>query len=72
MNWDAIGAVGEVGGAIAVVATLVYLARQIRHSAEANIASTQFGIQAEFNRVHEIAIANPKMLETLQPRTFFS
>ena len=26
MNWDAIGAVGEVGGAIAVVATLGYLA----------------------------------------------
>lgn len=35
MNWDAIGAVGEVAGAIAVVVTLVYLARQIRHSAEA-------------------------------------
>ena len=30
MNWDAIGAVGEVGGAITVVLTLFYLARQIR------------------------------------------
>jgi hypothetical protein len=29
MNWDAIGAIGEVGGAIAVVITLVYLARQL-------------------------------------------
>jgi hypothetical protein len=29
MNWDAIGAIGEVVGAIAVVASLVYLARQI-------------------------------------------
>ena len=27
MNWEAIGAMGEVAGAIAVVATLVYLAR---------------------------------------------
>ena len=26
MNWEAIGAVGEVGGAIAVVTTLGYLA----------------------------------------------
>ena len=34
MNWEAIGAIGEVGGAIAVVATLVYLARQIRQSTE--------------------------------------
>ena len=35
MNWEAIGAIGEVGGAIAVVVTLVYLARQIRHSTQA-------------------------------------
>ena len=32
MNWDAIGAMGEVLGALAVIATLVYLARQIRES----------------------------------------
>lgn len=32
MNWDAIGAVGEVVGAIAVVATLFYLALQIRQN----------------------------------------
>lgn len=33
MNWEMIGALGEVFGAIAVVLTLVYLARQIRDSA---------------------------------------
>lgn len=30
MNWDAIGAVGEIVGALAVVISLVYLASQIR------------------------------------------
>ena len=30
MNWEAIGAVGEILGAVAVVATIVYLARQVR------------------------------------------
>ena len=30
MNWDAIGAVGEVLGAIAVLLTLVYIALQLR------------------------------------------
>jgi hypothetical protein len=30
MNWEAIGAVGEVVGAIGVIVTLVYLARQVR------------------------------------------
>ena len=32
LNWDAIGAVGEILGAIAVLATLLYLARQIKQS----------------------------------------
>ena len=32
MNWDAISAVGEIVGAVAVVVTLVYLAAQIRQS----------------------------------------
>ena len=31
MNWDAIGTIAEIIGAVAVVATLVYLAVQIRH-----------------------------------------
>ena len=34
MNWDAIGAVAELLGAIGVIASLVYLAGQIRDSRE--------------------------------------
>ena len=32
MNWEAIGAIGEIAGAIAVFASLIYLAKQIRRS----------------------------------------
>jgi len=32
INWDAIGAISEALGAIAVLATLIYLARQVRHA----------------------------------------
>ena len=32
MNWEAIGAIGEILGAAAVVATLFYLATQVRQS----------------------------------------
>ncbi len=32
MNWDAIGAAGEVGGAIAVVVSVLYLAFQVRQN----------------------------------------
>ena len=32
MNWNAIGAIGEVAGALAVVITLLFLARQLREN----------------------------------------
>ena len=34
MNWDAIGAIGEILGAAAVFASLIYLAVQIRSSSK--------------------------------------
>ena len=35
MNWDALGAIGEIFGAGAVVVTLIYLSRQLRQNTEA-------------------------------------
>ena len=32
MNWDALGAIGELIGAVAVIATLVYVAAQVREN----------------------------------------
>ena len=43
MNWEAIGVIAEVVGAVAVVVSLVYLAVQIRHQsrqAAAEVLST--------------------------------
>ena len=41
MNWDAIGAVGEIVGAVAVVGSLIYLASQIRQqNREARISAS--------------------------------
>ena len=36
MNWDAIGAIGEIAGALAVILTLFYLAIQVRESTKMN------------------------------------
>jgi len=47
MNWDAIGALGEVLGAIAVLATLYYLARQIRQSTVATRISNYHDAQQQ-------------------------
>ncbi len=41
MNWDAISAIGEIVGAIAVVVTLIYLGRQIRQGTKATQVSAE-------------------------------
>lgn len=40
MNWDAIGAVGEILGAVGVLVTLVYLAAQIRANTQSRHAAS--------------------------------
>jgi hypothetical protein len=49
MNWDAIGAIGEIVGAIAVVTTLFYLARQTHQSVELEHGKEQRVIIDQFN-----------------------
>ena len=41
MNWDAVGAVAELLSAIGVIATLFYLAVQVRHGKNATEANTR-------------------------------
>jgi len=52
MNWDAIGAIGETIGAIAVVVSILYLAIQIRSNTRATKAS------ASFDATHSWATSN--------------
>ena len=50
MNWEAIGAIGEIIGALAVFVTLVYLAIQIRQNTKAiQAAANQGTIDRETN-----------------------
>ena len=54
MNWDAIGAIAELLGAIGVIASLVYLAGQIRHSREQMSENTRnVRIASEHSRAHQ-------------------
>ena len=69
MNWEAIGAIGEVGGVFAVVATLVYLARQIRHSTEATRIAAYHQAQEQLWAVG-IAISNDPEMAKLLAKTF--
>jgi hypothetical protein len=41
MNWEAIGAIGDLVGGIAVVATLIYLSMQIRQNTNINASAVR-------------------------------
>ncbi len=50
MNWEAIGAIGEILGAIAVIATLAYLAIQVRQNAQAIQSASHHAITDSLNQ----------------------
>jgi len=61
MNWEAIGAIGEILGAAAVVVTLIYLAVQLRQNTRALKSSTFQAINAELSRTTEVAATSPDL-----------
>ncbi len=75
MNWNAIGAVAELIGAIGVVASLAYLAIQIRQSTSQSkmnttaIEATAFQQLLDHNSsINERLLDDPKLLEVLLTR----
>lgn len=62
MNWDAIGAIGEIVGAAAVVISVIYLARQIhRQTDESKIAATR-ELSAHYDELVSLVMNNEKLL----------
>ena len=51
MNWEAIGALGEVIGGLVVIGSLIYLAIEIRQNTNLARASAQRDIHATFNNI---------------------
>jgi hypothetical protein len=52
MNWEAIGAVGEIAGALAVIVTLGYLAIQIRQGINSVQGATELEASKQFTDWH--------------------
>lgn len=75
MNWDAIGAIGEILGAVGVIFTLAYLAVQVRQNTDSLQASSELGLSnrsadwmammalnPELATIHDKAAENPDSL----------
>ena len=83
MNWDAIGAIAELLGALGVILTLIYLAIQIRQNTASSSATAEvsFGqdfiawharvnAQPELGRIWDAALENPDALSKDEVRRF--
>ena len=58
MNWDAIGAVGELLGALVVIATLLYLARQISQTNKISKAAVARELQQKYSDLYTLIATN--------------
>ena len=66
MNWEAIGTIAEVVGASGVIASLIYLAIQVRHtSRQTNSQSLQVAISNYLNH-YDNATSTPENMEVLR------
>ena len=70
MNWEALGAIAEMLGALAVISTIAYLAMQVRgareelrHSIEQNSEASNSTLALEMIRNPELRAANLKAIE---------
>jgi hypothetical protein len=60
MNWEATGAIAELLGAIGVIASLIYLATQMRQNTRATRASTYQQFSDSLNGIMMAAGENPQ------------
>ncbi len=71
MDWNMVGAIGEIGGAAAVVITLVYLARQTRANTKAVAGSSSREIWLALSNWNREIAGNPELrkigFKSLQP-----
>lgn len=65
MNWDAIGAIGEIIGALAVVATLLYLASQTRQTRTAVESKANLGTVEAHGRFRQALVYNPDLADLI-------
>ena len=66
MNWDAIGAIGEILGAAAVFASLIYLAVQTKQNTRALKSAAFHQIRSSFSEVSLAVVQDPTLVSLLQ------
>jgi hypothetical protein len=65
MTWDALAAIGEIVGAIAVIVTLLYLAKQIRQNTRSVSVAALRDTTAQWNHWSEMLATSPDLAEVV-------
>ena len=63
MNWEAIGAIGEIVGAITVVVTLIYIAIQMRQNTTAIQLNTAHSVTEELQEMFSLLASDQGLSE---------
>jgi hypothetical protein len=66
MNWEALGAIGETIGAVAVILTLVYLALQIRQNSRSLRLAAAHGWKSDTQDLRLTVAKDPEMTRILR------
>lgn len=66
MNWDAIGAISELVGAIGVVVTMVYLAFEVRRNTKAIRLDTGHDVTEEIRSIYALMAENNDLADILR------
>ena len=61
MNWEAISAIGQLIGALAVIITIIYLAIQMKQNTAAVATSTYESTMTGFNDINVIVASTPEL-----------
>ena len=65
MSWEAIGAIGNLLGAISVLLTLLYLAKQIKENSKLLTTSVYQTAVDGYNEMASMFIENPELARNL-------
>ena len=65
MNWDAVGAIGEIFGGFAVLITLIYLAAQVRHSNDLATFNASKELMNQFNTLNYLVATDSDLRQIL-------
>src|SRR5215831_17600046 len=63
VNWEAISAIGQIVGAIAVVISLIYLAREVRRNARATRDASERSMSDRISRIIQQLSSHPETRE---------